>query len=212
MYRMLDKLIPKLRKKIRNEYNFLSNLSFDELNVVTAKEITVNLFERLMDFNRDIYLKIIKYTKEYAYGLLNDEQKERLSRNKIDDEDFLDYVLASYNNVTCYLYKKEALRKRLRLSEEILTAREFLNRKRFEESLRRSANLWFTQSIQYGIEMADKTSLEIYKRSGIKKVKWITSKDQKVCGECKKMSNEIFDIDKVPSKAHYNCRCHLVPV
>lgn len=206
MYRSLGKLLPKLKKKIRNEYNFLSLKSFDELNVITVKDQTEKLYERLLEFNKREYIKLIKGAKEYALELMNTKKDV-----DIDEEDFLEYILTSYNNVTGYLYKREANRKRLRLAEEILTAKEFLSRKRFEDSLRRSANLWFTQSLQYGIEVEDKTCLEVFKKLGVKKVKWITEKDGKVCVECKNLNGKTFDIDKVPSKVHYNCRCYVVP-
>lgn len=212
MYQAVDKFLPKLRKKIQSEYNYLSTLSFDEINAVTTKNHTMSLYERLLKFNRDEYIKVIKSSREYAISLLNDEEKEKESSKEFDEIDFLEYILSSYNNVTGYLYKKEAQRKRLRLAEEILTAKEFLSRERYETSLRKSANLWYTQSSQYAIDIEDKTALEVFKRAGIKKVMWITSKDENVCTECRKLNKEIFDITRVPSKVHYNCRCYVVPV
>lgn len=212
MYKQLDKYLPRLKKKIRQEYNYLSLISFDELNAITTKDKTENLFINLMDFNKKEYLKIIKWSVGYALSVLDDENVRKYKENKIDlYEDFLEYILSSYNNVTCYLYKKEANRKRLRLYEEVMTAKQFLNRDKLNESLRKSANLWFTQSSQYGIEVTDKAVLETFKRAGIKQVKWVTEKDERVCSECKKINGQTFDIDKVPSKVHYNCRCYVVP-
>ena len=202
-------MIPKLKRKIRLEYNYLSVLPFDEINVISTKKYTEDLFKRLLEFNKKEYLKIIKSSIMYAERILGEHKK---SYKAIKEEDFLEYVLSSYNNVTCYLYEKEAQRKRLRLVEELLTAKEFLNRDIFSKSLKRSANLWFTQSLQYGIDATDKTVLEVYKRNGVKKVVWVSEKDEKVCHKCKNLDGKVFDIDKLPIKAHYNCRCYFMPV
>lgn len=208
MYSQLDKLIPKLKKKIRLEFNYLSVLPFDEINIISAKAYTEEMFERLLRFSKDEYLKIIKHSVLYAKEVLNGFSAKYKA---INEEDFLEYVLSSYNSVTCYLYEKEAQRKRLRLVEEMLTAKEYLQREIYNKSLKRTANLWFTQSLQYGIDVTDKTVLEVYKRNGIKKVVWVSEKDDKVCDKCRKLNGEVFDIDNLPSKAHYNCRCYFVP-
>lgn len=208
MYHQLDKLIPKLKKRIRCEYNYLSVLPFDEINIISVKAYTEDMFKRLLKFNKDEYLKIIRYSIKYAKNVLNGFSK---SYKDIDEEDFLEYVLSSYNIVTGYLYEKEAQRKRLRLVEEILTAKEYLQRGILNKSLKQSANLWFTQSLQYGIDVTDKTVIEVYKRNGIKKVVWVSEKDNKVCDKCKKLDGEVFEIDNLPSKAHYNCRCYFIP-
>ena len=48
-------------------------------------------------------------------------------------------ILLAYNLVTGYIYDREAERKRLRLNEQILTAREYDDRGALNESLRRIA-------------------------------------------------------------------------
>lgn len=209
MYQATDKFLMRLKKKIRSEYNYISLASFDELNAISVKDKTKKLFENLLKFNYREYLNVIKSAIRYAKYLLPKDLKDK--KIDISEEDFLEYVLTSYNNITGYLYKKEAERKRLRLAEEILTAKEFLSTKRLGESLRRSANLWFAQSSQYSIDLEDKTCIEVFKKAGVKKVKWITAKDHKTCSDCSGLSGKIFEIDKVPSKVHYNCRCYVVP-
>ena len=136
MYNQTDKFLKILKKKVRHEFNHLSTLSFDEINAITAKNETISSWERLLKFNRKEYLRIIKNSRNYAISLLSDKEKEKEQEKKFDEEDFLEYIFSSYNNVTGYLYKKEANRKRLRLYEEILTAKEFLSRERLETSLK----------------------------------------------------------------------------
>ena len=137
MYQATDKFLMRLKKKIRSEYNYISLASFDELNAISVKDKTKKLFENLLKFNYREYLNVIKSAIRYAKYLLPKDLKDK--KIDISEEDFLEYVLTSYNNITGYLYKKEAERKRLRLAEEILTAKEFLSTKRLGESLRRSA-------------------------------------------------------------------------
>ena len=60
--------------------------------------------------------------------------------------------------------------------------------------------------------MVDKTRIETFKKNGIKYVMWQTQGDIKVCDECKERNGTIYPLSEYPGKAHYNCRCWLVPV
>lgn len=211
MYQPTDKYLVRLKKKIRCEFNYLSVLSFDELNVIRVRKETQEMFKRLLDFNSKEYKEIVSRARGYAIAFLNEEQKRQEASCKLECDSFVEYVLTTYNSVTGYLYKKEAERKRLRLSEEMLTAREFRDRKRYTDSLKRAANLWFTQSGQYAIDLEDKTVLNIWEKAGIKKVKWLAEDDHKTCEHCKSLDGKVFEIDKVPHKAHYYCRCIVIP-
>lgn len=214
MYQATDRFLKSLKAQIRSEFNHLSVMSFDELNVVRVKKETTEMFKRLLAFNMSEYNKIVDEAREYALSLLDEKERKKAAKETADEnwrESFIDYVLTTYNWVTGYLYKKEAERKRLRLSEEMLTAREFHDRKRYASSLSKTANLWFTQSGQYAIDLEDKTCLDVWKRAGVKKVQWLAEDDHKTCSVCRKLDGQVFDIDKVPHKAHYNCRCVVIP-
>ena len=61
--------------------------------------------------------------------------------------------------------------------------------------------------------------VEVYKLSGIKKVKWVTSEDERTCNIC--LSNEAagkiglgeeFPSGHTHAPAHQRCRCFLIPV
>lgn len=170
------------------------------------------MFNRLLDFNSKEYEEIVRQTSEYAISFLSEEQKKQETNYKLECDSFVEYVLTTYNCVTGYLYKKETERKRLRLSEEMLTAREFRDRKRYADSLKRAANLWFTQSGQYALDIEDKTVLNIWEKAGVKKVKWLAEGDHKTCEHCKSLDGKVFKIDEVPHKAHYHCRCIVIPI
>lgn len=53
---------------------------------------------------------------------------------------------------------------------------------------------------------------DVYKAEGIKKVKWYAAEDERMCDICGKMHDKEYDIDNVPSIAHANCRCTIIPI
>ena len=202
MYKLLDKLLAAEMKRIRASFNQLSVMGFDELNVVNTRKTTQKMYDGFLKDNEDIYLKVARDAYRRAT-----EGSEKIEI----DREWLVGVLAGYNLVTGYLYNREADRKRLRLNEQILTAREYGNRQMFQDSLRRSANLWWTQTTQYGITAVDEATIQGFKDIGVKYVRWIAADDEKTCPTCGARDNKIYPINKIPPKPHYGCRCYIVP-
>jgi hypothetical protein len=211
MYEYLDSLLTKVKKKLRAEFNRLGVMGFDELNVVNTKKVTKAMFDRLLSENEKAYQKAASAAyssakkKAEEVGYAEEEEKELGSG-------WLIGVLLAYNLVTGYLYDREAERKRLRLNEQILTAREYDDRQMYNDSLRRTANLWWTQTSQYGIDVVDKATLQAFKDMGVEKVRWKTMLDERECSVCRGRHNKIYKISEVPEKTHYGCRCYLEPV
>ena len=203
MYKLLDKLLKNEMKRVRASFNHLGSMGFDELNVVNTRKATQKMYDGFLKDNESIYLKVARD----AYKRATEGKK------KVDiDREWLVGVLTAYNLVTGYLYNSEADRKRLRLNEQILTAREYGNRQMFQDSLRRSANLWWTQTTQYGISVVDEATIKGFKDMGVKKVQWIAADDEKTCPTCGARDNRVYAINKIPPKPHYGCRCYVVPV
>lgn len=211
MYRLADKLLEQLKKLIRREFNRLGIFGFDELNAPRVTQETTDLYDRMMSENKKLFLEVAK--KAYA-----DAIKLAVAAGYLDpgdskiDEAWLAALLGAYNFVSGYLYESEADRKRLRLAEQMMTAREYLNRTLYNDSLKRSANLWWTQTAHYMLEAVDTATLDGYKDSGVEKVQWHTNIDGRECKTCRERHEKIYAIDKVPPKAHRNCRCYLTPV
>lgn len=211
MYKHLDSLLAKIKKKLQAEFNRLGLLGFDELNVVNTKRTTKDLFDRLLSENEKMYRKAAEKAYSEAKlaargaGYREDEETE------LSGEWLLSALLA-YNFVTGYVYDKEAERKRLRLNEQILTAREYDSRQMYNDSLRKTANLWWTQTAQYGITIVDKATLSGYADMGVKKVRWKAKIDGRECKVCRERHDKIYKISEVPEKTHYGCRCYLEPV
>ena len=211
MYRLADKLLEQLKKLIRREFNRLGIIGFDELNAPRVTMETTELFGRLMRENEKLYLQVAK--KAYA-----DAVKAAIAAGYIDpgesriNEAWVSGLLGAYNFVSGYLYESEAERKRLRLAEQMMTAREYLNRTLYHDSVRRAANLWWTQASHYMLEAVDNATLDGYKDSGVDEVEWHTNIDGRECKVCRERNGKIYKIDRVPPKPHRNCRCHCVPV
>ena len=210
MYELLDKLLAQEMKRIRSSFNQLSVMGFDELNVVNTRKATQKMYDGFLADNLALYLKSAK--NAYKNGAKSAKNAGFDGKEEEIDRDWLVGVLAGYNLVTGYLYNREADRKRLRLNEQILTAREYGNREMFQGSLRKSANLWWTQTSQYGISVVDEATIKGFKDMGVKRVQWVAADDEKTCPTCGARDNKIYRINKIPPKPHYGCRCYIVPV
>jgi SPP1 gp7 family putative phage head morphogenesis protein len=210
MYRYLDKLLAETKKKVRTEFNHLSVMGFDELNVVNTRKATQDMFDRFLAENETMFLRVAK--DAYAKAVKTAKTEGFKGEEGKVDTPFVAGVLAGYNLVTGYLYEKEAERKRLRLNEQILTAREYGNRQMYQDSLRKTANLWWTQTSQYGIDMVDAATVKAFKDMGVKEVRWIAMDDGKTCSTCNDRDGKIYKVSSVPKKTHYGCRCYVVPV
>ena len=211
MYRLADKLLEQLKKLIRREFNRLGIFGFDELNVPRVTSETTALFERLMAENLKRYLQVAKKASTDAKARViaaGYEDREI----KIPDEAWVAAFLSAYNFVSGYLYEQEAERKRLRLAEQMLTAVEYQSRTQYNDSIRRSANLWWTQTLHYMLDAVDEATLDTYEMMGVKEVQWHTNIDGRECKTCRERHLKVYPIDKVPPKAHRNCRCQLAPV
>ena len=211
MYRVADKLLEQLKKLIRREFNRLGILGFDELNAPRVTRETTALFDRMKAENKKRFLEAAKKAYADAVATAVAAGYRDPGGNKID-EAWLIALLGAYNFVSGFLYESEAERKRLRLAEQMLTAREYLNRTLYNDSLRRAANLWWGQTSHYMLDSVDYATLEGYKDCGVKRVKWHTRIDGRECAVCRERHGKIYDIDDVPPKAHRNCRCYWVPV
>lgn len=209
MYKYLDKLLEAEKKKVRTAFNRLSVTGFDELNVVNTRKTTQAMYDAFLRDNEAMYLKASKDAYKKA---LSAAEKEGFSGERDEiNSDWLVGILAGVNFVSGYLYTKEAERKRLRLNEQILTAREYNNRTMYQDSLRRSANLWWTQTTLYGVSAVDEATIKGFKDMGVSEVRWVTAEDERTCPTCGDRHNKVYRIGNIPPKPHYGCRCYVVP-
>ena len=211
MYKFADKLLAQLKKLVRREFNRLGIFGFDELNVARVTKETVDLFERLLAENNKRYLQAaVKASSDAKARVILAGYEDRYVA--VPDEAWVAGFLGKYNFVSGFLYEQEAERKRLRLAEQMLTAKEYQSRTLYNDSVRRSANLWWMQTAHYMLDAVDEATLGTYKMMGVEKVKWHTNIDGHECKICRDRDGKIYNIDEVPPKAHRGCRCRYEPV
>ena len=179
------KRLKTTQKRLFSRYTAVIGQHDSTLNVIKR------LYSDLSKANEDALLDIARE----AYLAANPEAK------KVPDRKWLLAFLLGYNPVTKYVYEHEVDRKRARLTEAIIAVgvkqQEFIT----------AFNLFWKQTAQYGIDVTDASTLKAYKDMGVKKVRWKTEEDNRVCKTCKDRNNKIYPISKLPSKPHYNCRC-----
>lgn len=185
-------------------------MGFDELSAPRITKLTKEMVSRLLKSNKREYLKIAKEATEEAS---NDINAIGVKATPIPiSEKYVDETLGEYNPVTGYLYYPEADRKRSRLAEALITAVILGLRADYHKELKKFADLWHTQTLQYAETMVDKTRIKTFKKNGIKRVKWVSEHDNRVCEECKERDGKIYPINAIPTKPHYNCRCWIEPL
>ena len=212
-YALADLHTERLNRRYLRAFNTLKISNFDELNVVNK---VTSVYRRVVRYAKASYLEIA--IGIYALALIEAYKKTGNSRQKnmtLEDakkqaektisSKWVDSTLDAPNPVTKYKWAKEVARKRQRLIEALAAAADKL--KEIETALR----LWALQSQQYADTITDAAMRQAYKDAGVKRVKWVTQKDQKVCAECDDLDGQIYSIDNVPDKPHYHCRCYVIP-
>lgn len=190
-YDFADKAIRDMNKRNLRAFDGLKLLKFDELNVMrTVKKV---------------YADSIKLALKRYLQIALDAYHRAKGKKKIDRDWILD-MLEEYDPVTMYLYMPEAERKRDRTAEAILSTSDK------NEAVDRALKLWTLQNTHYAEKSVDEATLKAYRDNGVKKVRWVTAEDERVCEECQARDGKIYPIDKLPPKPHYRCRCTYEPV
>lgn len=197
MYQLMDKMINQLLKKISKRFRrFLATTTFDELNIISGSK---KLYGELEKLNFDVFLELAQASYKKA------NPKCEGKDNPIDKKWLIAFLLG-YNAVTKYVYSHESDRKRARFAEALIAS---VNKNKETDTARK---LWERQTKQYGISVIDAATLQAYEDMGIKRVRWRTKNDAKVCKECAALNGRVFKLRYLPDKPHYNCRCWYEPV
>lgn len=201
-YELSDKASKLLNRKAVRRFEAarrkLAVLKFDELNVI---KIVKKLYSDLAEDNKKAFtdLAIMAY-EDAADRELDDEEDELMALWLMGE------VLDKPNPVTGYIYSNEVERKRDRATESINASTK--KWQEFQKALR----YWSRQTSEYCDIVTDEATLKAFKDSSVKKVRWVTERDEKVCSTCGPRDGKVYDIDKVPVKPHWGCRCILLPV
>lgn len=168
-------------------------MEFDELNVIN---IVKDLYSGLEKDNENAFLELaaLAYREASPHGM------------KLPNRKWMNELMKDYDPVTFFIYMNEVERKRDRAAEAINAAKD----KGYE--FKKALSYWHRQTAQYADIITDQARLKAFKDAGVKRVRWNTQKDDKVCRDCDPLDGKIFDIDKAPAKQHWNCRCYYTAV
>lgn len=176
-------------------------LPFDEINALNAKSGIYRLYSELLVDIRKAY-RTIAY-QAYTSALVKNEDDTGKS------DEIVENTLNEFCQLTGYIFLNEFNRKRDRLFEGVVCAPD---RTKLRDKFAKSARSLYRQLVQYGDIVVDNSRKKAFEDSGVKRVKWVTQCDDKVCEDCKPLNGKIFYVNKIPAKPHYGCRCYLVPV
>lgn len=239
VYDLSDKAIALLNKKAVKRFEKARQqcalLDFDELNVI---KIVKELYRALAEDNMQAFVdlaimvyedatitaKAVKKSKDGAeednwetaedlwllrQSRLGGEKKPSrpFDTSKSAVRQWLNReILGKPNDITHYIYNNEVDRKRERTAEAVNSSTD--KKKEFHRGLR----YWALQTSEYCDIVTDEATLEAFRDAGVKKVRWVTEQDDRVCKVCGPLDGKMYNIDNVPQKPHWGCRCRLEPV
>ena len=196
-YDLADKAVELLNrravKRFEDAKDEAARDGFDELNVL---EVTRTLYQDLQADNQSVFLELAqeRYQETEPHG----EEPPDLA--------WLLALLAAYNAVTKYQYTNEVERKRQYTAEGINSSTAKVM------EFRRGLHWWANLTSSYADIVTDESTLKAYRDAGVKKVRWITAGDEKVCETCRERNGKVYSINSIPQKPHRRCRCVFEPV
>lgn len=199
-----DRAMSYMNRRNLREFGKLKQLKFDNLNVLGAVNSTYDESVRAA-IRRYKEIAILAFIEAMVILGYDREKAKEEAEDSITEDWILD-MLEEYDPVTLYQFFPEAERKKQRLVEALIAAHN--KGQEIDKALR----LWTLQLAHYADQSVVNGTIDGYKSVGVGKVKWIAVDDEKTCPECRTLDGKVFDIDKVPDRPHYRCRCVLEPV
>lgn len=197
-YNAADKAIKAINRENLKLFGRLKIrlMKADELNIIRSVgetyDTSIRMAERrLLECARLAYLAAM-------------QESGKRKRNPIDRDWLIDFLMMA-DPVTLYRFLPEAERKKARLTEALAATTE--RAKEVDKALRD----WTRQIGQAAIEVTDAATIEALETAGVPKVQWVSEHDARVCDVCEDMDGNVYDIDKVPKKPHWACRCRIKP-
>ena len=204
IYAGTDKAIRSINRENLREFDKLKLTKWDELNVIRKvtelyKQATKKAKKKFLEIAFDAYI-IALYECAVAEKTATEMAEESIT------EDWLLDWLDEADPVTLYRFDTETERKKQRLIEALGVTNEK------DDEIEKSLRFWTKQVGQYAVTSADRARMQAFKDAGIRKVRWVTEHDERVCDECGPRDGKVYNIDNVPPKPHWGCRCWLAPV
>ena len=204
VYAACDKAIKAMDRENLEAFGRLKMAKFDELNIIrTVKSVYTASAKRA----KKRYYEVAFEAYLIAMAMCEEEPKKaHVMAEKAITEVWIEKILTDTDFVTLYRFDTEMERKAYRLAEAL----EVSNERDFE--INKALRFWSQQLGQYAINMTDYAVLQAFADAGVEKVMWVSEHDNRVCNECHSYDGQVFEIDELPVKPHWGCRCHYIPV
>lgn len=196
-YRLSDAATELLNRRATKRFEDAKDKAaqngFDELSVL---EVTRTLYQDLARDNQEIFLELAQ--ERYQEAEPHGEESPDLA--------WLLALLAAYNAVTKVIYDNDVDRKRQYTAEGINSSTAKVT------EFRRGLHYWASITADYADIVTDESTLKAYRDAGVKRVRWVTAGDEKVCEICRERNGKVYSINAIPPKPHRRCRCVYQPV
>ena len=203
-FKKADAAIRDMNKRNLRAFDRLKLLKFDEMNVLQA---VTKVYD---DAVRIAKLRYQQIAYDAYFSALIEAGVSRRKAKKEADEELWDLfvldLLEEENETTLYSFDNEIERKKQRLIEALSVA----HNKAIE--IDKALRMLTGQLAQYADEMTVEATIAGYESAGVKRVQWVAMEDNRVCKACRDLDGMIFDIDNVPDRVHWRCRCLILPV
>lgn len=178
----------KAAKRFEDAKDEAAQKGFDELSVL---EVTRTLYQGLQADNQSVFLELAqeRYQEAEPHG------------EKPPDLAWLLALLAAYNAVTKVIYENDVDRKRQYTAEGINSSTAKVT------EFRRGLHYWADLTSTYADIVTDESTLKAYRDAGVRRVRWVTAGDEKVCEVCRERNGKVYSINSIPPKPHKHCRC-----
>ena len=188
----MELLNRRATKRFEDAKDEAARHGFDELNVL---EVTRTLYQDLARDNQEVFLELAQ--ERYQEAEPHGEEPPDLA--------WLLALLAAYNAVTKVIYDNDVDRKRQYTAEGINSSTAKVT------EFRRGLHWWADLTSSYADIVTDESTLKAYRDAGVRRVRWVTAGDEKVCETCRERNGKVYSINAIPPK-HRRCRCHYLPV
>ncbi len=192
-YEPTDKAIAYLNKQYGRLFRRVT--AFDELNVIPV--------------SHEIYDSAYEMVKREAARLSDTVYRKHHRSEEPSGFDPAAWVLLlalAYNPVTKYIFENEIERKRSRFAEGVIASDTP------EEEVSLAKRLLAGTNAQFLDDVTHETIIQAFKDNGTKRVRWVTSPDDRRCKHCASLHGKIYPISKIPTKPHIHCRCWVEEV
>lgn len=204
VYAGADRAVKQLNRKNLQLFGRLKLAKFDEITLL--REVN-DVYAQSETMARQRYWEVAVDAYIMAYLLCGKDNREATERADLTiTGDWVLDILEMVDPVTMYRFTDEADRKVQRLTEALSVAQNK------SAEVDKALKYWAAQIGQYAITIVDAAMIQAFKDAGVEEVQWHTKEDERVCEECEDLDLKIFQIEKVPNKPHWGCRCWLTPV